>query len=78
MELRQLRYFMAVAEDLHFGAAALRACVTQPALSRQIRDLENEIGVDLIDRRGRRIQLTHAGSLFANHVNEPFKNSKRS
>jgi DNA-binding transcriptional LysR family regulator len=68
MEVRQLRYFVAVAEELHFGAAAGRVCIAQPALSRQIRDLEAEIGADLLNRRGRRIRLTHAGCVFAEHA----------
>ncbi|MEZ5934796.1 MAG: LysR family transcriptional regulator [Alphaproteobacteria bacterium] len=68
MELRQLRYFVAVAEELHFGAAAQKVCIVQPALSRQVRDLEAEIGTDLIDRRGRRVRLTRAGSMFADHA----------
>ena len=68
MELRQLRYFAAVAREGNFSAAAAIVRVAQPALSRQVRDLEDEIGADLIDRRGRRIRLTHAGGIFADHA----------
>src|SRR4051812_3611408 len=65
MELRHLRYFTAVAETLHFSRAAERLHLTQPALSRQIRNLEEEIGIVLLERHGTRTSLTSAGALFA-------------
>jgi DNA-binding transcriptional LysR family regulator len=68
MELRHFRYFVAVGEEQHFGRAAARLHIAQPALSRQIQDLEKEIGFRLFDRLPRGVRLNAAGTLFLNDV----------
>src|SRR5216117_2814121 len=78
MELRHLRYFLAVGEALNFTKAAAQLRVAQPALSRQVQDLEDEIGVDLMKRSPRGVTLTAEGKLFLDEVRELLKRADES
>src|ERR1700747_647167 len=84
MELRQLRYFVAVGEEQHYGRAAQRLRVAQPALSRQIQNLEEEIGFELFDRLPRGVKINAAGEFLLKEarrilqeVNDANANAKR-
>src|SRR5215813_590503 len=68
IELRHLRYFLAVAEASHFTRAAAKLHVTQPTLSHQIRELEGQLNLQLFDRVGRRVRLTAAGETLLPHA----------
>ncbi|WP_077621837.1 LysR family transcriptional regulator [Sediminibacillus massiliensis] len=73
MELRQLRYFMEVAEREHVSEAAANLHVAQSAISRQIANLEGELGVELFEREGRNVKLTQIGKVFLKHTRTAMK-----
>jgi len=75
MELRHLRYFVGVAETENVSRAALKLHISQPAVSRQIRDLEDEIGFPLLKRVGKSVRLTDAGRVFLNEARAILKNT---
>jgi len=76
--LRQLRYFAALAEELHFGKAASRLGISQPALTRQIQSLEKFVGTALVERTQRSVSLTAAGTAFAERSRETLQHHDRS
>lgn len=84
MEIRHLKYLMAVGQELHFGRAADKLFITQPALSRQILQLEEELGVKLLERDKRNVALTSAGAYLMdeaeyviNHLNQVIESTRR-
>ncbi|MGG1678498.1 LysR family transcriptional regulator [Neobacillus sp. NRS-1170] len=76
MELRELEYFMAICEELHFTRAAEKLGISQPALSRQMRTLEDKLGVRLFDRLGKKIAITEAGEILLEQSGKIFSNIK--
>jgi len=77
VDLRQLRYFLAVAEELHFRQAAVRLRIAQPALTRQIRQIEQEMKVRLFDRSTRRVTLTPAGQVLRDEALNIFRDIEK-
>jgi DNA-binding transcriptional LysR family regulator len=77
VEVRHLRYFVTVAEELHFGRAAERLHMAQPPLSQQIRQLETQLGFQLFHRTQRRVSLTEAGQVFLQHSQDLLQQLER-
>lgn len=77
MELRHLKYFLKLAEELSFVRAAEKLFISQPPLSRQIKELEIELGATLFERNNKRVQLTDAGKFYQKEVTEILKNLER-
>jgi LysR family transcriptional regulator, benzoate and cis,cis-muconate-responsive activator of ben and cat genes len=75
MELRHLRYFVTVAEELNVSRASARLRISQPAVSRQLRDLEEELGVELFERNKSKLKLTGAGEAFLAHARDLLRRS---
>jgi len=68
IEFRHLKYFLAVAEDLHFRKAAERLYISQPGLSRQIKQMEDDLGIKLFERHNRKVELTEVGKYLKKEI----------
>lgn len=77
LDLRLVRYFVAVAQELHFSRAAKRLHIAQPSLSHQIRRLESQLGVELLTRTSRRVELTPAGAALLRHGERLLRRAER-
>ena len=72
IEFRHYRYFLALAKDLHFRKAAERLYISQPGLSRQIKQMETDLGICLFERHNRKVELTKAGLYLQNELTNSF------
>jgi len=70
MEIRHLKYFMVLAEELNFTRAAEKLFIAQPPLSRQIRELEQELNATLFNRNNKKVELTEAGKFYAKEIRQ--------
>lgn len=77
LELRHFKYFIAVAEDLHFRKAAERLFISQPGLSRQIKQMEDDLGMTLFERHNRKVELTKAGQYLKTQITQHLKDLDR-
>src|SRR5699024_5191368 len=77
MDMKRIRYFVAVAEELHFGRAASRLNMAQPPLSEQIRKFEAELGIQLLFRNSRKVELTAAGEVILSGAREALSRMER-
>jgi len=77
MELRQLRHFVALAEEMHFGRASDRLCITQPALSASVARLEDDLGVRLFERDSKGVRITHAGTQLLDQARAMLSQAER-
>ncbi|WP_298781132.1 LysR substrate-binding domain-containing protein [uncultured Polaribacter sp.] len=73
LELRHLKYFLAVAETLHYRKAAEKLFISQPGLSRQIKQMEDDLGIVLFERHNRKVELTHAGTYLKTEISRNLK-----
>ena len=77
LELRQIEYFLALAEELHFRKASEKLYISQPGLSKQIKEIESLTGIQLFDRHNRKVQLTNAGKYLQTELTKQIRELKQ-